>query len=129
MARCGWFPAPASSCARICRRPCSCEPKDSYDGGELLIEDTYGTHSAKLDAGDLVLYPASSLHRVAPVTRGARLAGFFWVQSMVADDARRALLFDLDNAIQRLGATGADEQARTTLIGTYHNLLRMWAEV
>ncbi|MBS0432300.1 MAG: Fe2+-dependent dioxygenase [Proteobacteria bacterium] len=103
--------------------------KDSYDGGELLVEDTYGTHSVKLDAGDLVLYPATSLHRVAPVTRGARLASFFWVQSMVVDDARRALLFDLDNAIQRLGATNADETARTTLIGTYHNLLRMWAEV
>ena len=102
-------------------------PKDSYDGGELLIEDTYGTHSVKLDAGDLVLYPATSLHRVAPVARGVRLASFFWVQSMVAEDARRALLFDLDDAIQRLGATGADEAARTTLIGTYHNLLRMWA--
>lgn len=103
--------------------------KDSYDGGELLIEDTYGVHSVKLEAGDLVLYPATSLHRVAPVTRGARLASFFWVQSMIADDARRTLLFDLDHAIQRLGAAGADEQARTTLIGTYHNLLRMWAEV
>jgi PKHD-type hydroxylase len=103
--------------------------KDDYDGGELVIEDTYGTHSVKLDAGDLVLYPATSLHRVAPVTRGVRLASFFWVQSMVADDARRALLFDLDNSTQRLGATGADEAARTTLIGTYHNLLRMWAEV
>jgi PKHD-type hydroxylase len=102
-------------------------PKGSYEGGELLIEDTYGTHPVKLDAGDLVLYPATSLHRVAPVTRGVRLASFFWVQSMVADDAKRALLFDLDNAIQRLGATSADEAARTTLIGTYHNLLRMWA--
>ncbi|MGH8213247.1 MAG: Fe2+-dependent dioxygenase [Rhodanobacteraceae bacterium] len=104
-------------------------PKDSYDGGELLVEDTYGTHSVKLDAGDLVLYPATGLHRVVPVTRGVRLASFFWVQSMIADNARRALLFDLDNAIQRFGATGADESARTTLIGTYHNLLRMWAEV
>ncbi len=104
-------------------------PKDSYEGGELLIEDTYGTHSVKLDAGDLVLYPATSLHRVAPVTRGVRLASFFWVQSMVADDAKRALLFDLDNAIQRLGATNADETARATLIGTYHNLLRMWSQV
>lgn len=104
-------------------------PKESYDGGELLIEDTYGTHSVKLDAGDLVLYPATSLHRVAPVTRGVRLASFFWVQSMITDDSRRALLFDLDNAIQRLGATHADETARTTLIGTYHNLLRMWTEV
>jgi PKHD-type hydroxylase len=104
-------------------------PKDSYEGGELLIEDTYGTHSVKLDAGDLVLYPATSLHRVAPVTRGVRLASFFWVQSMVADDAKRALLFDLDNAVQRLGATNADETARATLIGTYHNLLRMWSQV
>ena len=103
--------------------------KDSYEGGELLIEDIYGTQSVKLDAGDLVLYPATSLHRVAPVTRGVRIASFFWVQSMVADDARRALLFDLDNSIQRLGATNADETARTTLIGAYHNLLRMWAEV
>jgi PKHD-type hydroxylase len=103
-------------------------PRDSYAGGELLIEDTYGTHSVKLDAGDLVLYPATSLHCVAQVTRGVRLASFFWVQSMIADDGRRALLFDLDNAIQRLGATGADEVARTTLIGTYHNLLRMWAQ-
>jgi PKHD-type hydroxylase len=104
-------------------------PKDSYDGGELLIEDTYGTHSVKLDAGDLALYPATSLHRVAPITRGVRLASFFWVQSMIADDAKRTLLFDLDNAIQRLGATAADSDARTALIGTYHNLLRMWAEV
>ncbi len=104
-------------------------PENSYEGGELLIEDTYGTHSVKLDAGDLVLYPATSLHRVSPVTRGVRLASFFWVQSMIADDAQRALLFDLDSAIQRLNASNADETARTTLIGTYHNLLRMWAEV
>jgi PKHD-type hydroxylase len=104
-------------------------PPDSYDGGELLIEDTYGAQSVKLAAGDMVVYPASSLHRVTPVTRGARLACFFWVQSMVRDDAQRALLFDLDNAIQRLTATSADESARVHLTGCYHNLLRMWTEV
>jgi PKHD-type hydroxylase len=104
-------------------------PPESYDGGELLIEDTYGAQSVKLTAGDMVVYPASSLHRVTPVTRGARLACFFWVQSMVRDDAQRALLFDLDNAIQRLTATSADESARVHLTGCYHNLLRMWAEV
>lgn len=99
---------------------------DEYEGGELLIEDTYGVHSVKLAAGDMVLYPSTSLHRVSPVTQGARIASFFWVQSMVADDARRALLFDLDNAIQRLNATNADEIARTHLTGCYHNLVRMW---
>lgn len=103
------------------------EPAD-YDGGELLIEDTYGAHSVKLPAGDMVLYPSTSLHKVTPVTRGARVASFFWVQSMVRDDAWRTLLFDLDSAIQRLNATAADETARTRLIGCYHNLLRMWSE-
>ncbi len=102
---------------------------ESYDGGELLIEDTYGVHSAKLPAGHLVVYPATSLHRVAPVTRGTRLACVFWVQSLVRDDGQRALLFDLDNAIQRLNATQADETARTHLTGCYHNLLRMWSDV
>jgi PKHD-type hydroxylase len=101
----------------------------SYDGGELLIEDTYGTHSVKLGAGDLVLYPASSLHRVAPVTRGTRVASFFWVQSMVRDDAQRAILFDLDRSIQRLSARVADEPALVDLTGVYHNLLRQWSEV
>lgn len=104
-------------------------PPDSYDGGELLVEDTYGTQTVKLAAGDMILYPASSLHRVNPVTRGTRLACFFWVQSMVRDDGQRTLLFDLDNAIQRLGATGADEAARVRLTGCYHNLLRMWSDV
>jgi PKHD-type hydroxylase len=104
-------------------------PPESYDGGELLIEDTYGTQTVKLAAGDMILYPASSLHRVNPVTRGTRLACFFWVQSMVRDDGQRALLFDLDNAIQRLTATGADESARVHLTGCYHNLLRMWSDV
>lgn len=103
---------------------------DSYEGGELVVEDTYGVHSVKLNAGDLVLYPASSLHRVLPVTRGTRLASFFWVQSLVRDDARRTLLFDMDMAIQQLGqAVGQDDPSVISLTGTYHNLLRMWAEV
>ncbi len=103
---------------------------DSYDGGELTIEDTYGVHEVKLAAGDLILYPASSLHRVAPVTRGERVASFFWVQSLVRDDARRNLLFDMDLAIQRLAANaGQDDPAIVSLTGGYHNLLRMWAEL
>ncbi|HEX3897134.1 MAG TPA: Fe2+-dependent dioxygenase [Rudaea sp.] len=102
---------------------------ESYDGGELSIEDTYGTHAVKLGAGDLVLYPASSLHRVAPVTRGKRIAGFFWVQSMVRDDTQRAILYDLDRSIQRLNARVADEPAMVDLVGVYHNLLRQWTEV
>lgn len=99
---------------------------DDYDGGELLIEDTFGVHSVKLAAGDMVVYPASSLHRVAPVTRGARIASFFWVQSLIKDDGQRSLLFDMDTAIQRLNTANADNIARTNLIGCYHNLLRMW---
>src|ERR1700722_14718050 len=102
---------------------------DSYDGGELVIEDTYGTHAVKLGAGDLVLYPASSLHRVAPVTRGKRIAGFFWVQSMVRDDTQRAILYDLDRSIQRLNARVVDDPAMVDLVGVYHNLLRQWTEV
>lgn len=97
-----------------------------YEGGELTVEDTYGRHSVKLPAGHAVLYPASSLHHVTPVTRGARLASFFWIQSMVRDDARRRLLFDLDMSIQRLARTGDQEGVNLTAI--YHNLLRMWAE-
>jgi PKHD-type hydroxylase len=103
-------------------------PED-YDGGELEIADTYGVHSVKLEPGDLVLYPATSLHQVTPITRGERLAAFFWVQSLVRDDGRRALLFEMDEAIQQLNRTGADEGARRTLVGCYHNLLRQWAEV
>lgn len=99
---------------------------DTYDGGELLIEDTFGAHAVKLPAGHLVLYPSTSLHRVEPVTRGVRLASFFWVQSLVADEGERNLLFDLDTAIQRLAQTGADEAARLQLTGCYHNLLRRW---
>jgi PKHD-type hydroxylase len=100
-------------------------PPEEYDGGELVVEDTYGVHSVKLPAGHLVLYPASSLHHVRPVTRGARLASFFWVQSLVRDDAERALLFDLDTAIQKV----AEHPAAVPLTGVYHNLLRRWAEL
>jgi PKHD-type hydroxylase len=100
----------------------------SYDGGELTVEDTYGTQRVKLPAGDLVLYPATSLHRVEPVTRGSRLASFFWVQSMVRDDARRALLFDLDMSIVRLTRDTPGHPSLVSLTGCYHNLLRMWAE-
>jgi PKHD-type hydroxylase len=102
---------------------------DSYDGGELVIEDTYGTHAVKLGAGDLVLYPASSLHRVAPVTRGKRIASFFWVQSMVRDDTQRAILYDLDRSIQRLNSRVADDPAMVDIVGVYHNLLRQWTHV
>ena len=101
-----------------------CEP-DEYDGGELSIEDTYGAHSLKLAAGSLLLYPATSLHRVEPVTRGARVASFFWIQSMVRDDGERTLLFDLDQSIQRLDPTHA---SAISLTGIYHNLLRRWAD-
>ena len=102
---------------------------DEYDGGELLVEDTYGVQEVKLPAGHLILYPAGSLHRVRPVTRGARLASFFWVQSMVRDDGERTLLFDLDAAVQRLFSERADHPAALQLTGVYHNLLRRWADV
>ena len=101
---------------------------DSYDGGVLQVQDGSVVREAKLPAGDLVIYPATSVHRVTPVTRGLRIASFFWVQSLVRDAADRSLLFDLDGAIQRLAATGADAQARVALVGTYHNLLRKWTE-
>jgi PKHD-type hydroxylase len=101
---------------------------DEYDGGELVIEDTYGVQQVKLPAGDMIVYPATSLHQVTPVTRGARLASFFWVQSLVRSDSQRALLFDMDTAIQRLNTTHADEAARRSLVGCYHNLLRTWSE-
>jgi len=103
------------------------DPED-YDGGELEVADTYGVHAVKLNAGDLILYPASSLHQVTPITRGERLASFFWVQSLVREDARRALLFEMDGAIQTLNRTEADATARRTLVGCYHNLLRDWSE-
>ena len=102
---------------------------DEYDGGELVVEDIYGVHSVKLPAGHLILYPASSVHHVRPVTRGARLASFFWIQSMVRDDGERTLLFDLDVAIQRLAGDVPDHTAVVELTSLYHNLLRRWADV
>ncbi len=102
---------------------------DEYDGGELLVEDTFGVHSVKLPAGHAVLYPASSLHHVRPVTRGARLASFFWIQSMLRDDGERTLLFDLDTAIQRLTVDVPAHPAAVQLTAVYHNLLRRWADV
>src|SRR6201988_2751601 len=104
------------------------EPEE-YDGGELVIEDTYGVHSVKLPAGHMILYPASSLHNVRPVTRGARLASFFWIQSMVRDDGERTILFDLDVAIQRLTSAVPDHPSTVELTSLYHNLLRRWADV
>jgi PKHD-type hydroxylase len=104
-----------------------CEPEE-YDGGELVVHDTYGEHEVKLPAGDLILYPSSSLHRVEPVTRGARLASFFWVQSLIRDDSQRRMLFELDASIQSLTRSGADRAALLQLTGVYHNLLRRWAE-
>ena len=102
----------------------------TYDGGELTVEDTYGAHAVKLAAGDLILYPASSLHHVTPVTAGERVASFFWIQSMVRDDGQRRVLFDLDAAVQRLVAElGQGHASVVALTGTYHNLLRMWADV
>jgi len=101
---------------------------DEYDGGELIVSDTYGEHEVKLPAGDMILYPSSSLHRVTPVTRGARLASFFWVQSMIRDDARRRMLFEMDASIETLRLGGADRDAVLRLTGIYHNLLRQWAE-
>jgi PKHD-type hydroxylase len=105
------------------------EPEE-YDDGELVIEDTYGSHEIKLPAGDLVLYPASSLHLVTPVTRGARVASFFWLQSMIRDDQARSLIYDLDTAIQALvERLGRDDPETVKLTGIYHNLIRKWAEV
>lgn len=105
-----------------------CDP-DDYDGGELIVADTYGTHEVKLPAGDLILYPSSSLHRVEPVTRGARVCSFFWVQSMVRDDTQRRQLFELDTNIQQLRTRHGESPELVALTGHYHNLLRMWSEV
>jgi PKHD-type hydroxylase len=102
---------------------------DEYDGGELVVEDTYGVHNVKLPAGHLVLYPSTSLHHVRPVTRGARICSFFWIQSMVREDAGRTLLFDLDMAIQQVSRDLPDHPAAVQLTGIYHNLLRRWAEL
>ena len=101
---------------------------DSYEGGELVIEDTFGTREVKLPAGHMVLYPGSSLHRVNPVTRGARISSFFWMQSLVREDAKRSLLLDLDVAIQTLNRDVASHPSILQLTGVYHNLLRRWAD-
>ncbi|WP_213949998.1 Fe2+-dependent dioxygenase [Luteibacter sp. dw_328] len=103
------------------------EPEE-YDGGELIVSDTYGEHEVKLPAGDAIVYPSSSLHKVTPVTRGARIASFFWVQSLVRDDSARRLLLELDTAIRNLSASAADQASILQLTGVYHNLLRRWAE-
>ena len=102
---------------------------EEYDGGELVVEDVYGVQRIKLPAGHMALYPASSLHHVTPVTRGARVASFFWIQSLVRDDGQRTLLFDLDRATQQAGAALADDAVAVQLAGVYHNLLRRWADV
>jgi PKHD-type hydroxylase len=102
---------------------------EEYDGGELVVEDHFGVHQVKLPAGHMVLYPASSLHHVRPVTRGVRLAAFFWIQSLVRDDSERTLLFDLDRAVQSLGSDRPDHPAVLELTNVYHNLLRRWSEL
>lgn len=101
---------------------------EEYEGGELIVEDTYGHQSVKLAAGDAIVYPGTSLHRVNPVTRGTRYASFFWTQSLVKSDEQRRLLFDLDQSIQQLTVDHPDHAKLSALSGTYHNLLRMWSE-
>jgi PKHD-type hydroxylase len=103
-------------------------PPDSYDGGELIVEDAAGRREVKLDAGDLVLYDSGSVHRVTPVTRGTRYAAFFWLQSMVRGTVERRILFDLDQTIQSLSAAGVEQSELIKLAGVYHNLLRLWAD-
>jgi PKHD-type hydroxylase len=102
---------------------------DEYEGGELVVVDAYGTHEVKLPAGDAIVYPSGSVHQVLPVTRGERIASFLWTQSMVREDAKRALLFELDTNIQKLRAEYGESEATVGLTGHYHNLLRMWVEV
>jgi PKHD-type hydroxylase len=103
-----------------------CDPNE-YEGGELVVQDTYGSHRVKLPAGHLVIYPGSSLHHVTPVTRGARLASFFWIQSLVRQDNRRAMLWELDCAIQRVAGSMPEHEAMPQLTGVYHNLIREWS--
>jgi len=100
----------------------------TYDGGELVVKDTFGERSTKLAAGDMVLYPGTSVHRVEPVTQGVRLAAFFWIQSMVPDNTQRTILFELDSAIQELAKDMPEHSALVDLAGVYHNLLRCWAD-
>lgn len=103
-------------------------PPESYDGGELIVENAAGAQSFKLEAGDMLLYPATSVHRVAPVTRGARLAAFFWIQSMVRSAEQRAILFQLDNGLRTLGRDVPDHPSLVEMMGVYHNLLRLWSD-
>lgn len=100
---------------------------DEYEGGELVVQDHFGSHRAKLPAGHLLLYPSGSLHRVEPVTRGARLAAFFWIQSLVREDSQRSVLLELDDSIQSLRQQVPDSPALVRLTGIYHNLLRQWS--
>ncbi len=102
---------------------------EEYDGGELIVEDVYGAHSVKLPAGHMILYPSTSLHRVLPVTRGSRVSSFFWVQSMVRDDAERTLLFELDTSVRALTAERVEHPVAVQLTAVYHNLIRKWAEM
>ncbi|PPD10753.1 MAG: Fe2+-dependent dioxygenase, partial [Methylotenera sp.] len=102
---------------------------NTYQGGELKIEDTYGLQSVKLAAGDMVLYPSSSLHHVTPVTQGKRVAAFFWIQSLIRDDAKRALLFEMDTTIQHMHRQPENADHIVAMTSIYHNLLRMWAEI
>ena len=102
---------------------------ESYDGGELVVNDTYGQHTVKLPAGDLVLYPSSSLHCVMPVTQGVRVASFLWIQSMIRDDKRRSMLFELDRNIQTLKSRHGESDEVLSLLNLYHNLLREWSEI
>ena len=102
---------------------------EEYDGGELVVQDTYGSHNVKLRPGSLVLYPSTSLHHVTPVTRGARLCSFFWIQSMVRDDGQRSILFDLDVSIQRLSREIPGHPSLVPFTGVYNNRLRQWTEV
>ena len=103
-------------------------PED-YDGGELVVEDTYGQHTVKLPAGDMIIYPATSLHHVTPITRGSRIASFFWTQSMIRDESKRSLLFDMDMAIIKLNRDHPEHASVVELTSVYHNLLRQWAEL
>jgi PKHD-type hydroxylase len=103
-------------------------PED-YDGGELVVQDTYGEHTVKLPAGDMIVYPATSLHNVAPITRGSRIASFFWTQSMIRDESKRSLLFDMDMAIIKLARDHPEHASNVELTAVYHNLLRQWAEL
>jgi PKHD-type hydroxylase len=102
-------------------------PED-YDGGDLVIEDTYGSHSVKLPAGDMIIYPGTSLHHVTPITRGSRIASFFWTQSLIRDNEKRALMFDLDMSIMQLAQDHPDHPSIVQLTSIYHNLLRQWSE-